>query len=320
MDKIIPDVKTLKESFYIVKIKSTLIERECALLKEANRFDIPLAKYEKLFELYEKDKIDDSIIAYPKINIENWGSNLILWKDWLDRQNKARLFKEIFNFLLEKGAILSVLLSATHYIITSPERENQLATQKRLAHYQDWNIINSSIGKESANGARFEALQSLNTDKVNMYGINLEGALLLYIDLRDSKLSAANFKSANLYKAKFNNADLRGAYFDKAANSIKSANLNDASFYRATLSGVKFTSAYLKNTDFRNAKLDAAVFYEANLKDANLKNAELCGTTFNDYPCADFRGVKNLTVKQIKSAIDWEKADYDSAMRLQLGL
>jgi hypothetical protein len=57
----------------------------------------------------------------------------------------------------------------------------------------------------------------------------------------------------------------------------------------------------------------------ANFKQKRIK--ALCGTTFNKkYRCADFRGAKHLTVQQIKSAKDWEKADYDPEMRSQLGL
>ena len=259
--------------------------------------------------------LDETIIVYPSININNWQSTLGLWRTWLDRQNKSRLLKEIFNFLLEKGTILSVLLSAGHYIVTSPARAKQLETEKRIAHYRDWDVINSSVGKEPTNGARIEALQSLNSDKVKMDRINLEGAVLAEIDLKNAQLESAIFNGADLYRADLQMAKLSGSYFEKKAN------LNSANLKKAELSGVLFTTAYLTETDFEKAKLDLVIFREADLKDANLKDAELCGNTFNGkYQCADFRGAKNLTVKQIKSAKDWEKADYDPEMRFQLGL
>jgi len=315
MDKISPDPELLKESFYNVKSKNTLIDRECALIQEASRFDMPFEKYEKLFELYDKDKISDSIIVYPSLNISNWQSFLCLWQNWFAIQNKSRLVKEIFNFLLEKGTLFSILLSAGHYIVTSPERTKQIETQKRLAHYQDWHIINSSVRKEAANGARIEALQALNEDKVNMDGVILEDANLAHINLKNAQLEIANFNNADLYEANLQMAKLSGAYFQKKAN------LNKANFKKAELSGVYFTTAYLNGTNFEQAKLDAAVFRDADLKDAILKDAQLCGTTFNDkYQCADFRGAKNLTVKQIKSAKDWEKATYDPEIRSKLGL
>ena len=71
MNKIIPDVETLKESFYNVKNQNTLIERECTLLQEASRFDMPLEKYEKLFELYDKDRISSWTKLITQLNSGN---------------------------------------------------------------------------------------------------------------------------------------------------------------------------------------------------------------------------------------------------------
>lgn len=315
MNKLIPDTETLKESFNTVKGKNTLIDRECALLQEASRFDMPLEKYEKLFELYIKDKIDEQIVYYPSINAKKWKSTLNLWRQWFSSQSKLKLLTMILTVLLEKGAILSVGIAAIQYMINIPQRTKQAETQKIQAHYQAWNIINSAVGKDSTNGARIEALQALNADKVNMDGVNLEGASLLHINLRNAKLETANFKNANLYHADFQMANLRGAFFQQKAN------LNDANLKQAYLSGADFTSTYLKKANLEKAKLDAAIFQKADLRGAKLKDAELCGTTFNNkYLCADFRGAKNLTVQQIKSAKDWEKADYDPEMRSQLGL
>jgi uncharacterized protein YjbI with pentapeptide repeats len=67
--------------------------------------------------------------------------------------------------------------------------------------------------------------------------------------------------------------------------------------------------------------LSDANFSDANLKDANLENANLsCLESDGIRFCTNFRGAKNLTPEQVKSAENWEEAIYDEEFRKKLGL
>ena len=192
-------------------------------------------------------------------------------------------------------------------------------------------------------GQRQELSQNVNLDLSNT-------------DLRQANLRRANLKQAKLYSAVLSQADLRGADLREAnlilailsggaknraiaVNSIaqmtrldranlsqanlmsafisyqvsfKGADLSLANLTDAQVEGVLFHNANLQNADFSRANLKEAIFRMANLSHAVLVNAKLRGT--------DFRGAKNLTIEQVKSAQQWEQASYDAVFKQKLGL
>ncbi len=84
------------------------------------------------------------------------------------------------------------------------------AQQKKQAHYQAWQVINSAQGKKGS-GGRIEALQNLNQEGVSLGGVNLDNANLAGIDLANASLSGASLQSANLERANLQGANLQGA-------------------------------------------------------------------------------------------------------------
>jgi uncharacterized protein YjbI with pentapeptide repeats len=156
--------------------------------------------------------------------------------------------------------------------------------RKKQAHYQAWMVINSALGQNSS-GGRIEALQDLNKDGVSLQGL---------------KAPEANLEGIKLEKAQLGGASLEKAW-------IKKANLSEA-----VLDGAWLKDANLSETDLSGASLDGSRLYGANLKGTNLKGANLNGTHLNE--------AKNLTPEQVKTAKNWETAQYDQELRHRLGL
>jgi BTB/POZ domain-containing protein KCTD9 len=289
MDKKFPDPQALKDSFKKVNIQKTYLEQECQLLQEANSFDMPLDSYRKMFDIYSKGRIDEPIIASPKINWKKWWLAPQQYARWLSRINKKYLLGKGVNFVIEKGVLLTIAVGVFQYIKTIPEVYKRTLEQKKQTQYQAWQIVNSTKGNSSSSG-RIQALQDLNEDKISLSGISADQAYLIKIDLREADLEFASLKKARL----------------------SGANLYKADFWKASLQGTNFYGASLRKAAFNRANLQGAIFNEADLEGAIFKEA--------DIKEAMYCKVKNLTVEQVKAAKNWDKAYYDLKLRNQLGL
>ncbi len=81
---------------------------------------------------------------------------------------------------------------------------------------------------------------------------------------------------------------------------------------RVILSGAILSEPFLLRANFSGAKFSGANLSGANFSRANLSGANLLQV--------NLKGAKNLTLKQIKAAKNWEQADYDTNFRNKLGL
>ncbi|GAB4244659.1 MAG: hypothetical protein Kow0049_34560 [Stanieria sp.] len=214
--------------------------------------------------------------------------------------------------LLNVVESFSILVAVLLFVLETPDRNKQ-------AHYEAWKVIDSAHGLRTSY-ARLQALQDLNEDNVSLSGlnapeadfrgINLAYADLSYSDLSGADLSYANLSHAklshaNLVEAKLNNANLKSAY-------LTGANLGYASFIEAELQDVDFVGANLLGTNFVRANLAQAYFGDVNFTDSIFRDANLKQTKFF--------GVENLTTAQIKTAINWQEAIYDTALQNKLKL
>ena len=169
-------------------------------------------------------------------------------------------------------------------------------------------------------------LRKANLKKANFYGAVLSQADFRGADLKEACLLLAilsggpkngaipNKSGAQMTRfdhANLSQANLMGAFMSYQV-SFKGADLSLTNLTDTQVEGVFFHNANLQKADFSRANLQDAIFRMANLSDAVLISANLRGT--------DFRGVKNLTVEQVKSAQHWEQASYDSAFKRKLGL
>jgi uncharacterized protein YjbI with pentapeptide repeats len=106
--------------------------------------------------------------------------------------------------------------------------------------------------------AIFDALERRragSTDRINLPGADIEGAMLLRADLVDADLSGARMSHANLSgarlgKARLTGATLRGTFLDAA--DLTEADLEDANLQGARVRGACFAGARLQGADIRS--------------------------------------------------------------------
>lgn len=198
----------------------------------------------------------------------------------------------------------------------------------RKANFRDANLRGTNFKDANLSGAKF--WHCLRDDKTyfpdnfyignhqtylivpgtNLNAYNLTSTNLERADLRNANLCLTNLDSADLRNANLSNADLTDSNLINV--NFKDANLNNAQINRANLGGANLNNANLIGADLSNANLSNTDLRNANFSQANLTNSKL-----ND---ADLRGAKNLTIKQLKSALNWDMAKYDDDFRLKLGL
>ncbi len=171
-----------------------------------------------------------------------------------------------------------------------------------------WQTVDAAK-EQKVSPRRNQALQELvkagiSLARINLSGANLSGADLSFADLSSAKLSSAKLNDAGLIGADLNGADLMGA-------DLRSANLNGAD-----LSGANLSGAYLKGAYLKGAYLKGAYLSRADLSRADLS----CFSINKKLYCTNLSGAKNLSPEQVKSAKDWQQAQYDEDFHKKLGL
>jgi hypothetical protein len=103
--------------------------------------------------------------------------------------------------------------------------------------------------------------------KVNLFGTDLQGAILGDADLRTAFLVQANLQAVDLREA-----DLAGAYLGEA-------NLREANLQNANLQETKLVAADFQGATLRGANLSGAKLGGANLEGTDLRGALFDGDT-----------------------------------------
>jgi Pentapeptide repeats (8 copies) len=147
--------------------------------------------------------------------------------------------------------------------------------------------------------------------KLDLVGADMSYAQLIYAKLENAvlegvNLSGADLRGANLKGAILTSANLRNADLSTDPDLVKNnsfpqqfpTNLENAALYGTDLRGAK-----LMGVNFCNAKLG-----QANIEGADIKYADL--TNLN----------VPLDIKNVKSAINWKLANYESGFRKRLDL
>ncbi|MCA3175033.1 MAG: pentapeptide repeat-containing protein [Burkholderiales bacterium] len=136
----------------------------------------------------------------------------------------------------------------------------------------------------------YAALMWANLTGVNLTGVNLTGANLHQANLTDANLTNANLHQANLTDANLTNANLTNAHLHQAnltgahlTNAhLIDANLTGANLTGANLTGANLTGANLRWADLTGANLTGANLSRANLSGANLSRANLSGANLTE--------------------------------------
>ena len=195
---------------------------------------------------------------------------------------------------------LSVLLIDKNLIALANKAENISLEEKELLD-SSLDIIRArtlSILRRFENDVERKSI-------VIKFLIETEIIAKLKLDLSGANLSGADLSFANLRDANLREADLSFAIFHVAY--LGGANLRLSNLREANLTAANLTATNLSSTDLSRT----------NLSDADFNGANLSST---DISYADFRGAKHLTVKQVTSALNWEKGKYDNDFREKLGL
>ncbi|MBI2471635.1 MAG: pentapeptide repeat-containing protein [Planctomycetes bacterium] len=144
-------------------------------------------------------------------------------------------------------------------------------------------IIRSLFGEEEPNDEITEDLKEIIIDRKNdlegvvLMGINLEETNLAEVQLKGSNLKDANLEKTDLSKGNLEGcilsyANLRGAILLFDANLKRAVLwrtiLEDAHLDFACLEGADLTGAYLKNASLIGAKINK----DTNFRDADLEN------------------------------------------------
>ncbi|MBE9086482.1 pentapeptide repeat-containing protein [Tolypothrix sp. LEGE 11397] len=164
-------------------------------------------------------------------------------------------------------------------------------------------------------------LDDANLNKAKLYRARLYGTSLLKAQLESTDLREVLYDEYTKFPIGFN-ATAVGAYLIaphvslqkvKLSNAILwSVNLQEANLEESDFTEASFRGAMLKNANFQRANLKGAKFGNANLAGAKLNNANIQG--------ANFWNAKGLTIEQVKSAQNWETAEYSKNFCEQLGL
>lgn len=190
--------------------------------------------------------------------------------EWLTEWAVYWLKRWAFIELTQLLAALSIVWVAFSYVLATGERRQAAADQRKLKHYQAWQIVNSA---RRGDGGRVEALQDLVKDGLPLSRLDLSSAMLEKVqlpkaDLSESNLSSAFLRGANLQEAVFSGANLAGA--DLAQANLQAAILSNASLPKAILAEADLSGATLLGSDLRGAVLSDSFRNISQLDDANI--------------------------------------------------
>lgn len=305
----------------IITAKEIKIRQLWAIVKKPQRIDNP-ARIEALQELVKAQnslaRIDLSYVNLS--NVDFGGADL----------SRAILLNADLNGANLSGANLSRTSLINGNLSGADISSADLANAKLMnANLSNAKLMNADLTNADLSNAKLSSanLNGATLIDADLSQANFDSATLQGTDLINAKLSRVNFRRSILFNANFSDANLSDADFSNAK-------VYYANFRNANLSGVNLSNADLRNSDFSDANLSGANLKNTNLSGAtNLNNTNFYKTNLSDanlscwdellngkHICPDFRGAKNLTPQQVKSAKNWQQAIYDKEFRKKLGL
>ena len=232
---------------------------------------------------------------------------LVGLRNYLDTRRKERLdrsdaeFKSILENLFDQDArkrAVGAFALQSYLRSDEPGRQLQALSALQAAAHREMNAsgYNDELVSRGLAFAALQAAGNLSPDVlrqmsfrwVDLSRLDLTGAHLVDVDLRDAKLEDADLSRADLSGAKLNDASLRGAKLD--GTILRGAVLTDAN-----LSGAKLT----------RADLSGAVVYPEEVRDLDLDGANLSGADID-------RGLR------WEETLNWRTATLDEGLRRRL--
>jgi uncharacterized protein YjbI with pentapeptide repeats len=172
--------------------------------------------------------------------------------------------------------------------------------QKRIRFYND--EIDDFRTWESPEAAfrtvgNIKRLNRLKVHEINLVNCYLHNTNLNHTNLKGSNLNTSNISNSELIGITLENCRLNQTNF-------KDSNLNQCNLIGAYASGANFKNALLIDANLKNSFLIKTNFKNAFLMNANLQNSYIIGADFENASLykADMRGVKGLTIEQLKKS------------------
>jgi len=218
--------------------------------------------------------------------------------EWVSFVLSRWTFVEVIEYL----GSFSVLAAVFFYFHDSGNRVKQ-------RHYQAWQVINTAQGK-GGSGGRIDALQELNQDGIPLTGVNVSGAFLQAIHLRNARLMRSDFSAADVRNSDFESANLQDS--NLRSGNFRQSNFEDASLTRAEMQDGDFEGASFTRTDLAGAELDNADLRLTSLKDArwkeirSIRGANLYGV--RDAPAGFVEWATRHGAVQMQSDEQWDKS------------
>ena len=228
--------------------------------------------------------------AEPKVG------RLHAFADWLDDWHVTRIFQSFGAFLL--------VLTLVSFAIDYQDRKDERLARKEARTVAAWQLLTARV---SGNSGKKQALEFLHSQGHALIGIDFSppagvdvGAYLMNLNAKNVYMPDANFSYANLMNSNFSDAALFGANFSNA-------NLKGAEFQRANLMKTNFHGALLYSVNFQNAdmsfvSLNGAIFGHVFTPAYNEKG----NLVIVNEEIGNLIGVKGMTCKALKRAINWE--------------
>lgn len=180
-------------------------------------------------------------------------------------------------------AIVSVVVSASMYMIESP-------TRKREAVFNAWGIVAGMEGKRS-DGGRSEALRQLRTSGENLAGVVLDGSIFRALDLSNTTLTRASLRDVEFTGCSLKEVDLTRACLADA--HMIGCNLTAGRLVFAQLDGAVLADCILdlvslqgargdSRTSFNGASMRQSVWSNAVFRETIVDNADLSGASITE--------------------------------------
>ena len=153
----------------------------------------------------------------------------------------------------------------------------------------------------------------LDLSRTNLKRVDLRGLDLNNADLGFANLDFANLEGTNLTRVRGYNISLKKAH-------LSNSNMNEARLQKADFRDAIVHDANLVAADLKGSNLQNVEFQQSQLQSAHFENSDITGAKFEKSNLADtfFKEIKysKETLKSIKKAYGWEKANYDKNLDL----
>ena len=147
-----------------------------------------------------------------------------------------------------------------------------------------------------------EACRTADFTDMDLFGVNLSGAILTMSDFSDSNLTHSDFIRANLAHAGFWESNLSNVNFSRAEMSstyFVDANLTGAKLHDAYLVGAHFQSTNISGANFRGATMPGVDLSFCEIGDADFSEADVEEV---DFRRTDLSRARGLTQEMIDKA------------------